>query len=311
MPRQIQQKNRRMGEKASSDGGPSPNTLLRISLLIVSLGLVAYIAATPQPYLYADSSSLAAILATKVFDPDANAAAMGRWRKTLVGECDKMMATSPSLPEKLRIEQQAMSQIELPATKPAGLPLDHRHYEYCRNTFIDLGTNIGDSIGYFVDNSFDACTPIWMKNNPKQRMDEKFPRVHLDVTDLIFHNEGVKKGNPLAGMLQRQLEHEKYGSVGPESFCVYGMEGNPEFTERLQKLENFVMDMQPRPVRHLHIHTESVITAVDGPTKLYLDKTSVKENVSALIPLDTCPRCRKLFPSLTDRTADHSRFATQ
>lgn len=40
------------------------------------------------------------------------------------------------------------------------------------------------------------------------------------------------------------------------------------------------MDMRPRPVQHLNIHTESVVTAVDGPTKLYLDKTSVKENVS-------------------------------
>ena len=57
------------------------------------------------------------------------------------------------------------------------------------------------------------------------------------------------------------------------------MEGNPEFTSRLNKLTNYVMGMSPRPVQHLHIFTESVITAIDGPTKLYLDKTSVAENV--------------------------------
>ena len=64
------------------------------------------------------------------------------------------------------------------------------------------------------------------------------------------------------------------------------MEGNPEFTQRLQKLENHVMQTQPRPVEHLHIHTESVVTAVDGPTKLFLDKTSVEQNVSTAVPYE-------------------------
>lgn len=50
------------------------------------------------------------------------------------------------------------------------------------------------------------------------------------------------------------------------------------FTERLTKLENFVSDMNPKPVEHVHIFTESVVTATDGPTKLYLDKTSVEQN---------------------------------
>ena len=58
------------------------------------------------------------------------------------------------------------------------------------------------------------------------------------------------------------------------------MEGNPTFTERLTKLENFISDMNPRPVQHVHMFTESVVTATDGPTKLYLDKTSVEQNVS-------------------------------
>lgn len=63
-----------------------------------------------------------------------------------------------------------------------------------------------------------------------------------------------------------------------EKFCVYGMEGNPTFTERLTKLENFISDMNPRPVQHVHIFTESVVTAKDEPTKLYLDKTSIEQN---------------------------------
>lgn len=58
------------------------------------------------------------------------------------------------------------------------------------------------------------------------------------------------------------------------------MEGNPEFTNRLTKLEDYISAMDPRPVEHIHIFKESVVTAIDGPTKLFLDKTSVKENVS-------------------------------
>jgi hypothetical protein len=159
------------------------------------------------------------------------------------------------------------------------LPSGHIKYEYCRNTFIDLGTNIGDSIGYFVDNSLD---PSWMKTFPKTK--KHFSRPHLDVTKTKIYNTGYygRNRNPLAGMLQNVLTADPNNIVFPEHTCVYGMEGNPAFTERLQKLENFIMGMKPRPVRHLHIHTESVVTAVDGPTKLFLDKTSVAENVSRM-----------------------------
>lgn len=214
-----------------------------------------------------------------------------------------------------------MSQIELPSTKPATLPQNHQPYEYCRNVFIDLGTNIGDSIGYFVDNSFDVCTPTWMKTHPEQRLHEKFPRIRLDVSDLTIRHEGASGRNPLNGVLQQQLQNEEYGSVGPETFCVYGMEGNPVFTERLQKLENFVMNMHPRPVRHLHIHTESVISAVDGPTKLFLDKTSVAGNVSPIPPDDVCQFSSfnnkknavvmKLLVPLTSYIADSNAHCTK
>ncbi|KAL3919757.1 MAG: hypothetical protein SGARI_007125, partial [Bacillariaceae sp.] len=141
------------------------------------------------------------------------------------------------------------------------------------NTFIDLGTNIGDSVGYFVDNAIDPCSPLWAAKNPKLRFNEEFPRPHLDVATLQVQHRG-SKGNPLFGMLQKQAQ-----DVASESFCVYGMEGNPAFTERLSKLENYIRTMEPRPVQHVHIFTESVVTATDGPTKLYLDKTSVEQNV--------------------------------
>jgi hypothetical protein len=72
--------------------------------------------------------------------------------------------------------------------------------------------------------------------------------------------------------------YDQYNTLN--HYSVYGMEGNPEFTSRLTKLENYITEMKPRPVQHVHIFTESVVTSVDGPTKLFLDKTSVEQNVS-------------------------------
>ena len=120
-----------------------------------------------------------------------------------------------------------------------------------------------------------------MKAFPKTKMNEVFPRPHLDVTDNRIFHKGYG-ANPLFGLLQKYTGESANDGAAylPEETCVYGMEGNPDFTERLQKLENFVQGMQPRPVQHFHIHTESVITATDGPTKLFLDKISVAENVS-------------------------------
>ena len=140
-----------------------------------------------------------------------------------------------------------------------------------------MGTNIGDSIGHFVDNALDVCSPLWSKKYPRTKYDEKFPHPHLDVTELKIYNKGFK-ANPLFGVLQKHMKMDP--PMLPEETCVYGMEGNPEFTKRLTKLENYIMAMKPRPIKHLHIHTESVVTEVDGPTKLYLDKTSVNDNVS-------------------------------
>ena len=229
----------------------------------------------------ASSSSLSS------FDPDANEQTMNVWRteveqncKTVLENNNKMDGPVPRK-QKEELEREALSKIVFPPSVTGALPSGHQPYKFCRNVFIDLGTNIGDSVGYFVDSALDACTATWLDALPKTKLTADFPRPHLDVTSLQIVHEGTGS-NPLYGMIQKHLR-ETNPPQSPHSFCVYGMEGNPEFTERLQKLENHVMQAQPRPVQHLHIHTESVITAVDGPTKLYLDKTSVKENVS--VPL--------------------------
>ena len=220
------------------------------------------------------------------FNFEENAKEMKSWRQATEQNCQALLKESSKegmLEKKEQLEISAISKFNVPDTSALSdsLPSGHRKYEYCHNTFIDLGTNIGDSIGYFVDNALDPCSPLWMQKHPKTKVTKEFPKPHLDVTDIKIYNKGYGS-NPLFGMLQGAMTKDKTNIGLPETFCVYGMEGNPAFTSRLQKLENFVMGMKPRPVRHLHIHTESVVTATDGPTKLYLDKTSVEQNVSII-----------------------------
>jgi len=206
---------------------------------------------------------------------------MMEWRESSKNECHELIKAvgkkvgSSAIDQKELLERsfiQKMDRNTQPSTTSAS---KHDPYVRCRNAFIDLGTNIGDSVGYFVDNAIDICSPSWVDNHPQTRVNDKFPRPHLDVTNLDFVHRGSKP-NPLFGLLQRLTKGSP--SATSESFCVYGMEGNPAFTERLTKLENFITDMNPRPVQHVHIFTESVVTATDGPAKLYLDKTSVEQN---------------------------------
>lgn len=228
-----------------------------------------------------------ATISSSPFNPTHNSQLMRDWRIQTETACRNLMTESNNEDTpiarqlKEQIERDAISKFEFPSALSGSLSTDQNPYQFCRNVFIDLGTNIGDSIGYFIDNSLDVCSPIWMETHSRTHLNADFPRPHLDVTTLEVTHKG-SKNNPLYGMLQQQLK-KTIPVVSPDTFCVYGMEGNPEFTERLQKLENHVMQTHPRPVRHLHIHTESVVTAVDGPTKLFLDKISVEQNVSFFI----------------------------
>ena len=214
---------------------------------------------------------------------EKNRQSMMEWRDSSQNDCRELIKTvgknadAAGVDQKEALERSIVSKIQL-NPEPSSISASKADpYRRCKNAFIDLGTNIGDSVGYFIDNSVDVCSAMWVDANPNTKINAKFPRPHLDVSTLNFKHRGSSP-NPLYGLLQRTMKASP--TTTSESFCVYGMEGNPVFTERLTKLENFVSDMNPRPVEHLHIFTESVVTSTNGPTKLYLDKTSVKQNVS-------------------------------
>ena len=249
----------------------------RLFLLVSCFVVVWFVLLAPQPY---DS-----ILFSKIVTISSRNGMQG-WRDGAALSCHNLLQRingnfdKHALNQKQLMETSLVSSIQVP--KETSL-LGHRphrlKYEYCRNAFIDLGTNVGDSIGYFVDTAIDVCSPIWAKFDPSTVIDQNFPRPHLDVTELKLRNTGIKR-NSFAAWLQNYTANHNIEFASPERTCVYGVEGNPAFTDRLQKLENFINGMNPRPVQHIHIHTETVVTAVDGTTKLYLDQVSTKFNVS-------------------------------
>lgn len=65
-----------------------------------------------------------------------------------------------------------------------------------------------------------------------------------------------------------------------EETCVYGMEGNPFFTESLKKFESLVNGMRPRPLRGLHIRTESPLHQRTGWPLFMSTISFVKEHAS-------------------------------
>jgi hypothetical protein len=231
--------------------------------------------------------SLAATTATKT---SSSITSMKEWRTASIQTCQEFIESvsndidPTALEKKEQLERSLISQLTLPTKSSPQVPLvQQQPYRRCKNVFIDLGTNIGDSVGYFTDNAIDLCSPVWAGKFPKTEFNADFPRPHLDVSSLHVEHKG-NPVNPLFVLLQEQA-----GNIPSESFCVYGMEGNPTFTRRLRQLENFIREVQPTIFQHVHIFTESVVTAQDGPTKLYLDKISVEQNVRKSVNMTTIP----------------------
>ena len=129
-----------------------------------------------------------------------------------------------------------------------------------------------------MDASLDVCSSFFVRHDRSliraYRISKDFPRLHFNVTDLQIHGNG-SQALSLLRLLQTFFE-----SPGMESVCVYGMEGNPFFNERLHAMEDVINRMQPRPLKFLHIHTETIVTSRDGLSSLFIDQYSEKNHVS-------------------------------
>ena len=294
------------------------------------------------------------------FDDDVdmqNMIEMNEWKTNFIMKCQDIisrsnhgMFTSSLIDEKLQIENDAITKLlyygqgQKASSHQQPRPIYYKQPPYCDVTFIDLGTNRGDSIAYAIDSTIDLCTPLMIQEENKYdikgakngttsikyqyRTNTSFPHPRLNINILKSpsppeqqqqDHQQQQPQNPPHHMqeysiqttgsrpigLMRLLQHQqqlqqqqqeqqrqkqsstlKGGTTAAttsnnNNMCIYGVEGNPYFTTALKELQEFVYNkLHPRPVQHLHIFTETVITNIDGPTQLYIDQYSKKNHVS-------------------------------
>jgi Methyltransferase FkbM domain len=202
------------------------------------------------------------------FDKEDNARMIKLLRKKIREQCDT--ATSASDLQKISPNEIGGFTLNLPNDDiPKVAVRDNSNViQRCKNVVIDLGANIGDTFGHVIDSGMISC-------DRTGDLGAYTLQSHFNVVRKQF--ESVTKVNAFTTHIQQLMTKVK-PDQGPEDYCYYGIEGNPYFTERLQKLEDSVMAINPRPVQHAHFFTESVGSGEDGMTKLYLDTVNVHRN---------------------------------
>lgn len=166
----------------------------------------------------------------------------------------------------------------------------------CPFVFLDLGSGVGDTVGEFIDAGLEGC----------RRSDtdfDGFEPMHFDVdTGIFVETPGSRigeKNEDFTQWVKKRIEIF-YSGLGPEDYCVYGVEANPLLKTDLTKLERHVVSsfgilsslcfndftntislqnrLYPRPVRHLHFFTEVAIHSEDDVTKsFYIDSVHNNE----------------------------------
>jgi hypothetical protein len=163
----------------------------------------------------------------------------------------------------------------------------------CQHVFLDFGANIGDSLLKLIDSSLPELDLAGGKGNGTRihySLNATTGSLGPDYYDFTRRNPNkwilpkwvhkmITSYNNDAQTINKNNEDDRpVKIVAPEDYCYYGVEGNPVFTSRLRRDEIQIMNMLPRPVRHLHFLTEHVGAGADGPTTLYLDTINQKHN---------------------------------
>lgn len=209
-------------------------------------------------------------------DGDANAAAVKEWRQSVTDQCQAAASSEPSAQAQAYASVRASITGEGFRTPPLRRQIDYGArvppvIGRCRNVVIDFGANVGDSIGKIIDGGMPGCPAASMAEPVFLQGDEKIDSGRWNGVSNYFRERMVEADKVLgagAGGQQR----------GPEDYCMYGVEGNPTFTVGLQKVEQYVMSLEPRPLRHLHVFTGTVGAGKDGPTEIFLDTVNEDKN---------------------------------
>ena len=186
-----------------------PNGLLSRTNAMIAVAIIVVV------LIYVNSNQHASINSTTMESYLLRASSTGgglsmkEWRDSSKKECRELIEMlktnydTAALDKKENLERTFVKKLILNSEPSSTISASKdQPYRLCRNAFIDLGTNIGDSVGYFIDNAIDVCSPMFAAANPlKKKIDPTFPRPHIDVSTLKFKHRGSKP-NPLLGILQ-------------------------------------------------------------------------------------------------------------
>ena len=140
----------------------------------------------------------------------------------------------------------------------------------CQHVFLDFGSNIGDALHKVIDSFLPAIEERqYVLNTTTGELGPEYygtPRQYWTLPEWV--KEQITSYNT----------QSTRDPVYPEDYCFYGVEGNPYFTPMLQQQEISMLNMSPRPIRHLHFLTEHVGSAADGPQTLFLDTVNAKNH---------------------------------
>lgn len=211
--------------------------------------------------LQADSLAMV----NRKLDVESNSQTLKEWRHNL----RKLCTAATSVKEVSAMTKKNLQGFSLPQVR-VPQPRGDQAVKRCHNVVMDFGANVGDTSGHVIDTGLIGC------KREDLGKEAKTPESHFNIETKQF--EHVPKRNMLTQNMEKLMEEVGKGKSGPEDYCYYGIEGNPHFTDRLQKIEDFVMAIRPRPIQHMHFFTESVGAGEDGMTKLYLDTVNTEQN---------------------------------
>lgn len=202
-----------------------------------------------------------------------NAIKVKEWRQKVVSTC-KSAKTAEDMLHVRKISRDFTKPLHEHDSRGITDLMPENWIQRCPFVFLDLGTGVGDAIGEFIDAGMVGC---------RRTLDDaySFSPVHFDVdTGNFVDIPGTRKGErneDFTTWVKARIE-KFYSGLGPEDYCVYGVEPNPLLKNDLIKLERHLTRMDPRPLRHLHFLTETAIHAEQDIKKtIYIDSIHNKE----------------------------------
>jgi len=207
-----------------------------------------------------------------------NARKVKFWRSKVLDECASAK-TEEDMADILKLARDeafpfSSYGLEQKIIDPDYLP--GNHIERCPYVMIDLGSGVGNSVTDFIDSGLVGCEPRkQLENIGTQRFDP-----------LHFHADGKLRYLVEIGKDESNEEFKRWvndkiqnfdTSLGPEDYCVYGVEGNPLLKHKLKTLENNVARMDPSPLQHLHFLTRTVAGG-DHRQSIFIDHAHEREN---------------------------------